>query len=153
MKIILSQDVANLGEEGDVRVVADGYARNFLIPKGMAVLCTRENLNNLEQKTAAIEKRKDEKKKAALGLKDRLAGENLEIAMPVGEKGKLFGAVTAQSIVDELNKIGIAIEKKKIDVPEHAIKVVGSYIVKVKLYGGEFADLKVEVKGLEKEEE
>ena len=58
MKIILSQDVANLGEEGDVKVVADGYARNFLIPKGMAVVCTKENLNNLEQKKAAIDKRK-----------------------------------------------------------------------------------------------
>jgi large subunit ribosomal protein L9 len=153
MKIILNQDVANLGEEGDVKVVADGYARNFLIPKGMAVVCTKENLNNLEQKKAAIEKRRDEKKKAASGLKDRLAGEQLEIEMPVGENGKLFGAVTSQTILDELNKLGIAIEKKKIDVPEHAIKVVGSYIVKVKLYGGESADLKVEVKGIEKEEE
>ncbi len=152
MKIILSQDVANLGEEGDVKVVADGYARNFLIPKGMAVLCTKANINNLEQKKAAIAKRKDEKKKAAQGLKERLAGENLEISMPVGEKGKLFGAVTAQTIMDELNQLGIAVEKRKIEVPEHAIKEVGSYVIKVKLYGGESADLKVDVKGIEKEE-
>lgn len=153
MKIILSQDVANLGEEGDIKVVADGYARNYLIPKGMAVVCTRENQNNLEQKKAAIEKRKEEKKKAALGLKERLAGENLEISMPVGEKGKLFGAVTSQTIVDELNKLGIALEKRKVDVPDHAIKTVGSYTVGVKLYGGETAEINVEVKGIEKEEE
>lgn len=153
MKIILSQDVANLGEEGDVKVVADGYARNFLIPKGMAVVCTKQNLNNLEQKKAAIDKRKDEKKKAALGLKERLAGENIEIIMPVGEKGRLFGAVTSQTIIDELAKLGISLEKKKVEVPEHAIKMVGNYTVKIKLYGGESADLKVEVKGAEKEAE
>ena len=153
MKIILSQDVSNLGEEGDVKVVANGYGRNFLIPKGMAVICTKENLNNLKQKTAAIDKRKDEKTKAALGLKERLSGENLEISMPVGENGKLFGAVTSQTIIDELNKLGISVEKKKIEVPDHAIKAIGSYVVNVKLYGGESADLKVDVKGLEKEDE
>jgi large subunit ribosomal protein L9 len=153
MKIILSQDVSNLGEEGEVKVVANGYGRNFLIPKGMAVMCTKENLNNLKQKTASIDKRKQEKIKAAQGLKEKLAGENLEITMPVGEKGKLFGAVTSQTIIDELNKLGISVEKKKVEVPEHAIKSIGTYVVNVKLYGGESADLNVEVKGLEKEEE
>jgi large subunit ribosomal protein L9 len=152
MKVILSQDVLNLGEEGDVKVVADGYARNFLIPNGKAVVCTKENLNNLKQKTAAIEKRKEEKKKAAQGLMDKLSGEKIEITMPVGEKGKLFGAVTSQTIIDELNKLGISIDKKKVDVPDHAIKMIGTYVVKIKLYGGETADLNVEIKGIEKED-
>jgi len=150
MKIILNQDIANLGEEGDVKVVADGYARNFLIPKKMAVPYNKVNLTIFEQKKMAIEKRKEEKRKDALGLKDRLVSEELVLTMPAGEKGKLFGAVTASTIVEELTKMGLSVEKKRIEIPENSIKLVGTYTVKVKLYGGEVADLKVTVNAAEK---
>ena len=148
MKIILNQDISNLGEEGDVRVVADGYARNFLIPKKMAVPYNKANLNMFEQKKVAIEKRKEEKRKDAMGIKERLAGEELVISMPAGEKGKLFGAVTPATIVEELGKMGITIEKKKVEIPGNSIKVTGTSTIVIKLYGGEAADLKVTVNGV-----
>jgi large subunit ribosomal protein L9 len=150
MKIILNQDIANLGEEGDIKVVADGYARNFLFPQKMAVAYNKQNLNMFEQKKLAIEKRKEEKRKDAMGLKERLAGEEIVMTMPAGEKGKLFGAVTSSTISEELAKIGLTVEKRKIEVPENSIKLVGTYTVKVKLYGGEVADLKVTVNAAEK---
>ena len=153
MKIILNQDIVNLGEEGDIKVVADGYARNFLFPKKMAVPYNKQNLNIFEQKKLSIEKRKEEKRKDAMGLKERLAGEELVLTMPAGEKGKLFGAVTASTLVEELVKLGLNVEKKKIEVPENSIKVVGTYTAKVKLYGGEVADLKVTVNAAEKSAE
>lgn len=150
MKIILNQDIANLGEEGDVKVVADGYARNFLFPQKMAVPYNKQNLNMFEQKKLSIEKRKEEKRKDAMGLKEKLASEEILMEMPAGEKGKLFGAVTASTIVEELTKVGVSVEKKRIEIPENSIKQVGTYTVKVKLYGGEVADLKVTVNAAEK---
>ncbi|OQY34859.1 MAG: 50S ribosomal protein L9 [Spirochaetaceae bacterium 4572_59] len=150
MKIILNQDVANLGDEGDIKVVADGYARNFLIPKKMAVAFNKQNLNIFEQKKLSIEKRKEEKTKDAMGIIDRLANEELVLSMPAGEQGKLFGAVTSSTIVEELAKMGLTVEKKKIEVPEHSIKEVGTYTVAIKLYGGETANLKVTVNAAEK---
>jgi large subunit ribosomal protein L9 len=148
MKIILNQDISNLGEEGDVKVVTDGYARNFLIPKKLAVPFNKANLNMFEQKKVAIEKRKEVKKNDAMGIKDRLSKESLTIAMPAGDKGKLFGAVTAATIVEELSKIGLSVEKKKVEIAGNSIKVTGNSTVKIKLYGGETADLKVTVEGI-----
>ncbi|MDC7239944.1 MAG: 50S ribosomal protein L9 [Spirochaetales bacterium] len=147
MKIILNQDISSLGEEGDVKVVADGYARNFLIPKKLAVPYNKANLNMFEQKKVAIEKRKEAKRKDAMGVKERLSGEELVISMPAGEKGKLFGAVTAATIVEELAKMGVAIVKKNVEIPGHSIKVTGTSTITIKLYGGETAELKVTVKG------
>jgi len=146
MKVILKQDLSNLGEEGDIKVVADGYGRNYLIPKGIAVSYTKANIEIFKQKKNTIEAKKETKRKEALSLKDKLAGEAITFEMPVGENGKLFGAITSANIVEELAKSGISVERKKIEVPEHSIKVVGEYIVKVKLYAGEAADLKVIVK-------
>ena len=153
MKIILNQDIVNLGEEGDIKVVADGYARNYLIPNKLAVAYNKQNLNIFEQKKLSIEKRKDEKRKDAMSTKEKLASEEIVLSMPAGEKGKLFGAVTASTIMEELTKIGINIEKKRIEIPENSIKLVGTYPVKVKLYGGEVADLKVTVNAAEQNAE
>lgn len=151
MKIILNQDVANLGEEGDVKVVADGYARNYLIPQNKALPYTKNNIVILEQKKKAIEQRKEEKRKTALGLKERLAEEKITLSMSVGDKGKLFGAVTTATIADELSKLGISVDKRKIDLPSQGIKVVGNYTVTIKLYGGNTAELKLEVLAAEQD--
>ena len=151
MKVILKQDLSNLGEEGDVKVVADGYGRNYLIPQGIAVAYTKANVEIFKQKKNAIESRKEAKRKESSSLKEKMAGEVITFTMPVGENGKLFGAITSANIVEELAKTGISIEKKKIDVPDHSIKMVGEYTVKVKLYAGESADIKVIVKAVESE--
>lgn len=145
MKIILNKDVYNLGEEGDVREVADGYARNFLLPRKLAVRYTNENVALFKSRESAITKRKAEKRSAALTQKEKLEGLHITIKMQAGDSGKLFGAVNSQTIVEALAKEGIQIEKKKIDVPSNSIKMVGDYPILVKLYEKESATIKVSV--------
>ncbi len=146
MKIILNQDVYNLGEEGDVCVVANGYARNFLIPQKLASIFNKQNIAMFESRKAAIEKRKEEKRLASAGLKDKIEAITLELKVSSGDTGKLFGSVTNANVAEELKKEGITVERKKIELPGHTIKMIGEFIVKVKLYGNETADLKLVIK-------
>lgn len=145
MKVILTQDVVNLGEEGDVRVVKDGYARNYLLPTGAAVLYNKTNAAVFASRAAAIEKRKQEKRAAAASLKEKLDAVVLEIVVPAGESGKLFGSVTSQMIQEELGKLGFEVERKKIEVATHAIKMTGNYHVLVHLYENESSMIKLVV--------
>ncbi len=147
MKVILNQDVIGLGEEGDIKDVANGYARNFLLPKKFAVLHTRQNLAMLEHRRTAIENRKEEKRKEAQGLRERLEAQEIKFAVPAGENGKLFGSVNNTLVAVELEKKGFQIEKKRIEIPEHTIRAVGIYKVKVKLYDKEEAVIKLIVEG------
>ena len=146
MKIILSQDVYNLGEEGDVCVVSNGYARNFLVPQKMAVLFNKQNSAIFESQKAAIEKRKEEKRLASAGLKEKIEAITLELTVSTGDTGKLFGSVTNANIAEELKKAGVVIERKKIELPDHTIKMIGEFVAKIKLYGSESADLKIVIK-------
>ncbi|MCF0238621.1 MAG: 50S ribosomal protein L9 [Sphaerochaetaceae bacterium] len=146
MKIILNQDVPNLGEEGDVCVVKDGYARNFLLPTGAAVVYNNENLSVFKSRAAAIEKRKLAKRKASAELKSKLDSVELELIVSAGESGKLFGSVTAAMIQEELAKLGYDIEKKRIEVASHTIKMVGTYSAKIHLYENESSTIKLFVK-------
>jgi large subunit ribosomal protein L9 len=143
VKVILSQDVYNLGEEGDVREVASGYARNFLIPQGLALSYNRQNVAYFEQRREAIETRKQEKREAAKGFRDRLESKVLELEMPAGDTGKLFGSVNSATIAEKLASEGITIERKKIDVPDNSIKMIGEHDVRIRLYGDEVAGIKV----------
>ena len=143
MKIILNQDVIGLGEEGDIREVASGYARNFLLPKALAIPHTKANLALLERRRGAIEQRRTSKRTEALGLKERLETEELKFAMPAGENGKLFGSVNNAMLAAELEKRGYQIEKKRIEVPDHAIRTTGTFKAKVRLYDKEEAVLKL----------
>lgn len=145
MKVILNQDVDNLGEEGDICEVARGYARNYLLPRGLGLQYNNQNIAQIEQRRAAIEKHKDEKRKAAMGVKQRLEGEELVFTMASGEKGQLFGSVNSQGIAERLESMGVDVERRKIDVPDGTIKSLGRHSVKVKLYGGEEAVLTVVV--------
>jgi large subunit ribosomal protein L9 len=145
MKIILNQDIAGLGEEGDIKEVANGYARNYLIPKKIASPYTKQNLVELESRRQAIEQRKEEKRREAMSIKERLESEDLVFTMPAGESGKLFGSVNNAMIAQELEARGYSIERKRIEVPEHNIRMVGAHTVKIKLYGQEEANLKIGV--------
>jgi large subunit ribosomal protein L9 len=151
MKIILNQDVVGLGEEGDIREVAEGYARNYLLPRKLAVPHSRQTLAQFSSRKSAIEGRKEEKRKEAMGLKERLETEELKFTMPAGESGKLFGSVNNALIVAELEKRGYSIEKKRIEVPEHHIRQTGTFTVRVKLYGNEEAPLKIVVEASRQE--
>jgi large subunit ribosomal protein L9 len=149
MKIIIMQDIPHLGEEGDIREVARGYARNFLFPKKLAVPYNPHSLHILEQRQNVIAKRKQEKREAASGLKEKLEQEQLEFVHAAGENGKLFGAITGANVAEELEKRGFQIEKKRISVPDHTIKQVGEYKIKIRLYENEEAEIKVSVKAQE----
>ncbi len=145
MKIILNQDVVNLGEEGDVVVVKDGYARNYLLPTGAAVIYNKANAAVFASRAAQIEKRKVEKRAESASLKEKLDNAVVNIVVTAGESGKLFGSVTAVMVQEALAKMGLNIERKKIEVPTHAIKMVGTYTIVVHLYESEVSHVKMVV--------
>ncbi len=146
MKIILNQDVPNLGEEGDVCVVKDGYARNYLIPTGAAVLFNRASQALFADRAAAIEKRKVQKRYAAKTLKERIDTLTVTAVVAAGETGKLFGSVTSLMVQELLAKEGIELERKKLEVPTHTIKAVGTYTIAAHLYENETAHFSLVVK-------
>jgi large subunit ribosomal protein L9 len=147
MKVILNKDLAPLGEEGDVKEVARGYARNYLFPRGIALPYTERTVKLFESRQAEIDARKAQKRADASGLKEKLAAVELNLTMPAGPNGKLYGAVTSQTIAEELAKLEFAIERKRIEVPGNNIKSVGKYKVFVKLYENASAEVTVVVQG------
>ncbi len=147
MKVILNKDVHPLGEEGDVKDVAAGYARNYLFPRGLALAYTDKTVKLFESRRAEIEARKAEKRNDASALKAQLEALELLIVMPAGANGKLYGAVTNQTVADELAKHEFKIERKKIELPGNSFKSVGRYRVHVKLYETQGADVAVIVQG------
>ncbi|MGI5091373.1 50S ribosomal protein L9 [Treponema socranskii] len=152
MKVILNTDIKTLGEEGDVKNVADGYFRNFLRPRRLAVPYNDATVAFFESRKAEIEARKEQKRKDSASLKEKLEALHLEITMPAGRNGKLFGAVSAQVISDLLAKNGFEIERKRIEIPGVSIKSVGNYHFSVKLYESQTAQMIVSVKGEESTE-
>lgn len=149
MKVILNKDLSPLGEEGDVKDVAKGYARNYLFPRGIALPYTESTIKLFESRREEIEARKADKRKDALGLKEKLEGLELLLSMPAGPNGKLYGAVTSQTVADELLKQGFPVERKRIELPGNSFKSVGKYKVTVKLYESAAAEVTVTVQGQE----
>jgi len=133
MKVILNKDVEGLGQKGEVKDVSDGYARNYLVPKGLAVEATEGRLKDLQlmekRKAKKLAKEKEEAEKAAEQIKDK----SFTIKVKAGEEGKLFGSVTSADIADALLKEGVEIDKKKIEM-EYPIKALGTYNIEVKLH-------------------
>lgn len=145
MKVILNVDVKSLGEEGDVKNVATGYARNFLLPRNLAVPYNATTAALFEARKAEIEARKEVKRANAKSLKEKLEGASFAVSMPAGSNGKLYGAVTTQVIADVLAKAGYEIERKRIELPGLAIKSVGNYHAVVHLYEAQVAEIKISV--------
>jgi len=149
MKVILSKDLATLGEEGDVKDVAKGYARNYLFPRGIALPYTPQTVRLFEARKGEIDARKAVKRQDAMGLKERLESLELSISMPAGANGKLYGAVTSQTIADELAKLGFDIDRRRIDLPAASIKAVGKYKAVARLYEASRAEVQITVAGQE----
>jgi large subunit ribosomal protein L9 len=144
MKVILKDDVKGLGSLGQEVEVAEGYGRNYLLPKGLAMLATAGNLkslkNEISQKSRKIVKLKAE----AEGLAKRIEGIACRLVKKAGESDKLFGAVTSQEIAEQLKREGFDIEKKKIRI-DTPIKNLGAYTIPIKIHPEVTANLKVEV--------
>jgi large subunit ribosomal protein L9 len=147
MKVILNKDLSTLGEEGDVKDVARGYARNYLFPRGIALPYTPKTVKLFEARKEGIEARKIQKRQDALGVKEKLESLELSITMPAGANGRLYGAVTSQTLVDELAKNGFQIERKRIELAGNSIKSAGKYKAVVKLYENSSAEIQITVIG------
>lgn len=136
MKVILKQDIKGVGKKDQVINAADGYARNYLFPKNLAVPADSGNMNNLKAKNESNAFRKGEELKEAQAIAEKMKKITLKIKVKAGENGKLFGGVTAKEISESLKKdFGIEVDKKKIMLKE-AIKVAGTTRVEVKLFEG-----------------
>ena len=145
MKVIFIKDLKGQGKAGDEKNISDGYAKNFLIPRGYAVEATNANLNDLKGKKESLDYKKEKEIENANNIKSQIEKIKLTVTAKAGEGGKLFGKVTSKEIADELkNKFNINIDKKKFVLPD-GIKSIGICDRTVKLYPGISAKLKVEV--------
>ncbi len=149
MKVILLKDVKGSGKKGDVANVSDGYARNFLFPKGLAQEATKQNVNAVNQKKAAEAHQKELDLQAAKDLADTINDKDVVIKLKAGANGKLFGSVNTKDIADAMNKQhSMNVDKKKL-VLKDSIKECGKYQVAVKLYPGVQAKVNVIVEAIE----
>lgn len=148
MKVILQLDVKGTGKKGQVLEVADGFARNFLFPKKLAIEATTGNIQDVSHKKAVEERRKEKEKEDAIKLGVQLHALQIEIKTKTGEGGRLFGSVTSKEITEALKKQhGIELDKRKLDIKE-PIKVLGNFEVHVKVHPDVVAKLQVHVSGI-----
>ena len=145
MKVILLDNIKGVGKKDEIINASDGYARNYLLPKNLAVEANAENMSKLNNKKEAANYKKDVEKQKAEELAQKLKGILLKIKVKAGENGKIFGGVTAKEISDNLkSQYNFDVDKKKIELKE-TIKTLGSFEVSIKLFEGVTASLKVEV--------
>lgn len=146
MKVILIQDVKGQGKKGEVKEVNEGYARNFLIKKGLAEAATASKLNDLTQKKSAADFHKAEEMKALRALAAEVKDKNFTVKIKAGQNGKVFGSVTGLNVAEALAAAGYNVDKKKIML-DQPIKVLGEYEVELKLAEGIATKIKVTVEG------
>lgn len=142
MKVILRQNYESLGNIGDVVDVKDGYARNFLLPRGIAYTALKGNLQALEEEKKVVDKRGKQELASAEGLSAELEKVSVTIQVQVGEEDKIFGTVTTQMIADALKEKSFDIDKRKIEI-EEPIKSLGIYSVSIKLHPSVTSKIKV----------
>jgi large subunit ribosomal protein L9 len=144
MEVILREHVEHLGERGQIVKVADGYARNFLLPRKLALPATEGNRKHVERERKIMEAKEADQKALAEGLAARLQAIDIEIARRVGDTEQLYGSVTASDVADFLKAKGVVIDRRKLILPE-PIKALGEYDVPVKLHRQVTVPLKVKV--------
>ncbi len=145
MKVILQADVKGVGKKDQVINASDGYARNFLLPKNLAVEANNDNMAKLKARQNSAKFQKDQEREEATKIADKLGKISLKIKVKAGENGKIFGGVSTKEIVQELEKqYKIKVDKKKVDLKE-TIKTLGMQTVEIKLFEGVIGKLKVDV--------
>lgn len=142
MKVILLQDIENLGKKYDVKNVADGYARNFLLPKGMAKLANKENLEWLKREKEREAEKAEKMLKKVQELAAQVDGQEVVISVKIGKKGELFEKITKQKISEKLKEMGFAIKKTQIELKE-PIRELGEFPVKIYFDHGLEAEVRV----------
>jgi len=145
LQVVLKQDVDHLGTTGEVVRVRPGFARNYLMPRGMACVATRANIKEIEHEKKLAQARAVREKEQARGLAEAMANVSLSIAKPAGEGGRLYGSVTAMEVGALLEEKGYAVDRRKLGMPAEHIKEVGSYSIGVRLAGGVEASFTLEV--------
>ena len=147
MKVILLENVKGVGKKDEIINANDGYARNFLLPKNLAIEANSTNLSKLKSKQDSASFKKSEEKKNAEEMKEKLSKIVLKINVKAGENGKIFGGVTAKEISEQLKKqYNYNIDKKKIDIKE-TIKTIGMFTIDLKLFEGVVGKLKIHIIG------
>ena len=145
MKVILKDNIKGIGKKDEIINASDGYARNFLLPKGLAVEANSENISKLKAKNDSKAYKKEQEREEAKKVAKKLEGIQLKVPVKTGENGKIFGGVSAKEIADLLKtNYSIEVDKKKIDLKE-TIKTLGLRTVTIKLYDGVVGNLKVDV--------
>lgn len=144
VRVILRDDVINLGEAGELVSVKPGYARNYLVPRGLATLATAANVKELEHHRRAIAEKVEKAAKEMKAEKKAIEKIKLSVEAQVGEEGKLFGSVTAMNIAELLAEQGVTIDRRKIDLKE-PIKTVGDHKISLKLHREVTAEIKLKV--------
>ena len=145
MEIILMDKVVNLGNLGDIVKVKDGYARNFLIPQGMAKRATKANIAAFEERKAELEKQAAEKLAAAQARAEKIAGMTVTVPQKAGVDGRLFGSVTNVDIAEALGAQGVEVATAEVRLPEGPFKMVGEYPVTLALHSDVTCDITVAV--------
>ena len=148
MNVILKEDVKSLGKKNEIVKVSDGYARNFLIPRGLAIPATDSGIKDVKEKQAAQDEKKARKEAEARALAEKLSTVGLKIYIKCGSGGRLYGAVTSKEIADELKKqYDFDIDKKQLVIKEN-IKTTGTYKVAAKVYPGIAGEFNLIVEGI-----
>jgi len=147
MQVILKEDVQGSGKKGDLVKVSDGYAKNFLLKKGLAIAATPQALAEYKAQQSAKVNREAKERAGAADLAKEIEGKSMKIVAKAGESGKLFGSITSKEVAQELqNQLGVEVDKRKISL-ESDIKSHGTYTAEVKLYQGVSAKVFVVVAG------
>jgi large subunit ribosomal protein L9 len=145
MKVILQQEVRALGKRGDLKEVADGYAHNYLLPKGLALEATPTNLKIWRDQKQSVVQKEETSVATATEIAGRLKGQTITFKAKTGENGRLFGAITAKEVAEEIQqRFGIELDKRKLEL-EDALKTLGEHPVKVHLHKGITAELIVTI--------
>src|SRR3954463_4541450 len=145
MEVILKQDIKGLGYKDDKVNVANGYGRNYLLPKGMAILATESSKKMHAEILKQRAFKEDKLRKEASSNAEKLSGVTIKVGAKAGENGKIFGSVTTIQIAEALNKAGYPVERKNIEITEDTIKQLGTYSAKVRLYKDLAATVNFEV--------
>ena len=145
MKVILKADIKGVGKKDQIINASDGYARNFLFPKNLAVEANNENLSKLKAKQDSAKYQKDQEKQEAIKIAEKLGKISLKIPVKAGENGKIFGGVSAKEIAEKLQQdYQITVDKKKIDLKE-TIKTLGVQTVDIRLFEGVIGRLRLDI--------